>query len=136
MGKAYYRDIDLYFVYDRQYKQWFSSGSEFFNEAICQKIRNTNFNLKAFARQYYHAEKKGNGYATGNLDQKKALGNRRYLEPLIFDKSDIWVTPNEIFYTTANAAQMRSKTFLTQNGMKYIELCSMLASKFSVKCIS
>ena len=67
--------------------------------------------------------------------------------PIIFDKTDIWVAPNEIFYTTANAAQMRSKTFLTQNGMKYMwsytlnvndqkELRSMLASKFSVKCIS
>ena len=46
MGKAYYRDINLYFVYDKQYKQWFSSGPEFFNEAICKKVRNKNFNLK------------------------------------------------------------------------------------------
>ena len=29
-GKAYYRDINLYFVYDTQYKQWFLSGPEFF----------------------------------------------------------------------------------------------------------
>ena len=58
LGKAYYRDIKLYFVYHRQYKQWFSSGPEFFNEAICKKARNKNFNLKAFARQYYHVEKK------------------------------------------------------------------------------
>ena len=27
-GKAYYRDINLYFVYNTQYKQWFSSGPE------------------------------------------------------------------------------------------------------------
>ena len=40
LGKAYYRDINLYFVYDRQYKQWFSSGPKFFNEAICEKVRN------------------------------------------------------------------------------------------------
>ena len=33
-GKAYYRDINLYFVYDTQNKQWFSSGTEFFKEAI------------------------------------------------------------------------------------------------------
>ena len=26
-GRAYYRDINLYFVYDTQYKQWFLSGS-------------------------------------------------------------------------------------------------------------
>ena len=40
--------------------------------------------------------------------------------PIIFDRTYIWVAPNEIFYTTANAAQMRGKTFLMQNGMKYI----------------
>ena len=57
-GKAYYRDINLYFVYDKQYKQWFSSGPKFFNEAICEKVRNKNFNFKAFARQYYHVDKR------------------------------------------------------------------------------
>ena len=40
--------------------------------------------------------------------------------PIIFDINDIWVAPNEMFYTVANAAQMRGGTFLTQNGMKYI----------------
>ena len=32
--------------------------------------------------------------------------------PLIWDNDDIWIAKNEIFYTTANAAQMREKTFL------------------------
>ena len=58
LGKAYYRDINLLYVYDKQNKQWFTSGPEFFNEAICEKVRNKNFNLKAFALQYYHVEKK------------------------------------------------------------------------------
>ena len=40
--------------------------------------------------------------------------------PILFDRTDIWVAPNEIFYTTANAAQMRGKTFITQNGIKYM----------------
>ena len=40
--------------------------------------------------------------------------------PIIFDLNDIWVAPNEIFYTTGSAAQMRGKTFLTQNGIKYM----------------
>ena len=31
------------------------------------------------------------------------------------------VAPNEIFYTTSNAAQMRGRTFLTQDGIKYME---------------
>ena len=32
--------------------------------------------------------------------------------PLIWDNDDIWIAKNEIFYTTANAAQMREETFL------------------------
>ena len=40
--------------------------------------------------------------------------------PIIFDLNDIWIAPNEILYTAANAAQMRGKTFLTQNGIKYM----------------
>ena len=44
MGKSYYRDINLYFVYDKKYKQWFTSGPDFFNEAICEKVTNRNFN--------------------------------------------------------------------------------------------
>ena len=52
-------------------------------------------------------KKKRNGYAIGHVDQKKALCNRGYLMPIIFDRNYIWVAPNEIFYTTANAAQLR-----------------------------
>ena len=46
LGRAYSRDINLYFVYDTQCKQWFSSGTEFFNEPICKKVRKKN--LKVF----------------------------------------------------------------------------------------
>ena len=46
------------YVYDKQNKRWFTSGPEFFKEAICEKVKNKNFNLKAFALQYYHVEKK------------------------------------------------------------------------------
>ena len=73
-----------------------------------------------FARQYYHIEKKGNGYAIGHMDQRKALENRGYLMPIIFDRNDIWIAPKEIFYTTANAVQVRGKTVLDQNGIKYM----------------
>ena len=70
-------------------------------------------------------KKKGNGYAIGHLHQRKALGNRAYLMPIIFDINDIWIAPNEIFYTTANAAKMRGKTFLTKNGMKYMGIYAL-----------
>ena len=46
LGSYYYRDINLYFVHDKQNKQWFTSGHEFYNEAICKKVTNKNFNLK------------------------------------------------------------------------------------------
>ena len=120
LGKAYYRDINLLYVYDKQNKQWFTSGPKFFNEAICEKVRNKNFNLKAFARQYYYIDRKGNGYAIDHADQMRALGNTSYLMPIIFDINNIWIAPNEIFYTTANAARLRGRTFLTQHGMKYM----------------
>ena len=41
--------------------------------------------------------------------------------PIIFDGSNIWIAPNEVFYTTANAGQIRGRTFLTQHRMKYME---------------
>ena len=37
--EAYYTDLNLYFVYNTQNKQWFSSGPEFFNEAFCKKSK-------------------------------------------------------------------------------------------------
>ena len=38
--------------------------------------------------------------------------------PIIYDRSNIYVAPNEIFYTTANSDHLRSRTFLRQRGMK------------------
>ena len=38
--------------------------------------------------------------------------------PLIWENDNMWIAKNEIFYTTANAAQMRKKTFL--KNIKYM----------------
>ena len=65
-------------------------------------------------------EKKANGYAIGHIDQRKALGNSGYLMLIFFDRNNIWIAPNEIFYMTANAAQIRGRTFLTRHGVKYM----------------
>ena len=70
MGCSYYRDINLYFVYDRQNKQSFPSGTDFFNEAICEKVTNRSFILREFGKKCYHTKKKGNGYAIGHVDQR------------------------------------------------------------------
>ena len=43
--------------------------------------------------------------------KRVALGNRGYLMPIIFDRSNIWIAPNEIFYTAVNAVQIRGRTW-------------------------
>ena len=48
--------------------------------------------------------------------------------PIIFDVNNTWVAPNEIFHMAANAAQMRGRTFLTQNGIKYMETYTLNAN--------
>ena len=58
MGKSYYRDINLYFTYDTQYKQWFISGPNFCNEEICEKVTNRNFDLKAFGKKFIIPKRK------------------------------------------------------------------------------
>ena len=54
--------------------------------------------------------------------------------PIIFDFNGIWIAPNEIFYRTANAAQMRGKTFLTQNGIKYMGTYALKVNKQKQLC--
>ena len=120
MGCSYYRDINLYFVYDRQNKQSFPSGTDFFNEAICEKVTNRSFILREFGKKIYYTKKKGNGYAMGHVDQRRALGNRSYLMAIVWGNDDISVAKNEIFFTTANSSQIRGRTLLTQKGMKYM----------------
>ena len=41
-----------------QYKQWFSSGTDFFNEAIFNKTTNRNFNLRALAKKICYTKRK------------------------------------------------------------------------------
>ena len=58
MGCSYYRDINLYFVYDRQNKQSFPSGTDFFNEAICEKVTNRSFILREFGKKFIIPKRK------------------------------------------------------------------------------
>ena len=58
LGRSYYRDINLFFVYDRQNKQWFSSGTDFFNEAICEKVTNRSFILREFGKKFIIPKRK------------------------------------------------------------------------------
>ena len=60
LGRSYYRDINLYFVYDKQNKQCFSSGTDFFNEPICEKVTHRSFILREFEKKklLYQKERK------------------------------------------------------------------------------
>ena len=59
LGENYYRDINLFFVYNARFKQWqLFSQPEFFREAIYAKVTAKNFNEKEFARKYYDQDKK------------------------------------------------------------------------------
>ena len=74
--------------------------------------------MKRIWKTNYCTKKKGNGYAIRIVEQRRALGNRSYLMPIVCDNDNIWTAKNEIFYTTVNATQMRGRTFLTQKGIK------------------
>ena len=57
LEKNYYRDINLYFVYDRPNRQWFTAGKKIYNEVMCEKLTNPNFKLNAFMKKFYYTEK-------------------------------------------------------------------------------
>ena len=42
----------------RQNKQWFSSGTDFFNEAICEKVTNRSFILREFGKKFIMPKRK------------------------------------------------------------------------------
>ena len=51
LGKNFYRDINLYFVYDRPNRQWHTSGIKFYNGFMCEKMTNPIFKLNAFMKK-------------------------------------------------------------------------------------
>ena len=58
LGKYYYRDWNFYFVYDKVFKQWFTSHTKFYNVAICKKITHPNFKLIEFMKNFSTLKKK------------------------------------------------------------------------------
>ena len=114
LGESYYRDINLFFVYDKTYKQWQTTQPEFFRSAIFEKVSNSNFNEKQFATNYYQNQKKGR-FVMGSIDQRLRLGNRKYMMPIVFVFNSLVVYFNEEFYTTDVP---RNNSFLKQNGIK------------------
>ena len=51
LRKNCYRDINLYFVYDRPNRQWLTSGIKFYNGFMCEKMTNPIFKLNAFMKK-------------------------------------------------------------------------------------
>ena len=51
LRKNCYRDINLYFVYDRPNRQWLTSGIKFYNGFMCEEMTNPIFKLNAFMKK-------------------------------------------------------------------------------------
>ena len=83
LGRHFYRDIKLYFTYDTQYKQWFTTRTDFFYRVMAEIINENSFDFLKVMKKYNFQEKRGNGYVIGSRDQKQKLGHRAYLMPLI-----------------------------------------------------
>ena len=98
LGRNFYRDINLYFTYDTQYKKWFTTGTEFLYHAMAEIINENSFDLWKVLKNIIF-KKRGNGYVIGSRDQRQKLGHRAYLMSLIWKNDNIIIAKNEIFYT-------------------------------------
>ena len=58
LGRNCYRYMNLYFNYDTQYKQWFSTKTVFFYRALAEIINLPSWNIFNFMKKYYFQEKK------------------------------------------------------------------------------
>ena len=58
LGEAYYRDINLFYVYDSRFKQWETTQPEFFQKAIYAKATTQNFNEKSSQKNIMMMTKK------------------------------------------------------------------------------
>ena len=117
LGRNYYRYMNLYFNYDTQYKQWFSTKTFFFYRALAEIINLPSWNIFNFMKRYYFQEKRGNGYVIGLRDQRQRLGNRAYLMPLIWENDNTIIAINEVFYTALRHLR-EPNSFV--NKMKYL----------------
>ena len=115
LGRNFYRDINLYFTYDAQYKKWFTTGTEFLYQAMAEIINENPFDLWKVLKNIIF-KKRGNGYVIGSRDQRQKLGYRAYLMLLIWD-NDIIIAKNEIIYTAPRSLRGKN-SFL--NKMKFL----------------
>ena len=76
LERNYYRDINLYFTYDTQYKRWFTTKTDFFYRAMAEIINLPSWNIFNFMKRYYFQEKRGNGFVIGSRDRRQRLQNR------------------------------------------------------------
>lgn len=117
LGETYYRDINLFYVYDSRFKQWETTQPEFFQKTIYAKATNQNFNEKEFAKKYYDDDKKGR-FVIGTYVQRLKLGNRKYMMPITFIFGNLRIFENEAFYT---ADIPKTNSFLKQDGIKDLD---------------
>ena len=118
----YYRNINLFFVLDenvpkrRGRQRWYTTNTSFFNEAICERVTNPNFDEKNFAKKYYDDEGKG-AKVIGQYAQRLRLGNKKYLMPITWIFGSLWINLNEQFFTS-DTLHLKSRTFLRDSSIK------------------
>ena len=120
IGFEYYRDINLFFVYDenvpRRRQRWHTTNPSFFTEAICAKATDPRFNEQNFAKKYYNDEGKGDK-VIGTYAQRLRLSGKKYLMLITYIFETLRIIPNEPFFTS-NTLHLKSNTFLKGSDIK------------------
>ena len=123
IGLEYFRDINLYFVFDENVppgrtsaQKWYTTNIDFFNEASCAKATDPSFIEADFAKKYYNDDRKGDR-VIGTYAQRLNLGSKKYLMPITWIFGSLRIIPNESFYTS-NTIEFRTSTFLKDPNIK------------------
>ena len=123
IGLEYFRDINLYFVFDENVpprrtsaQKWYTTNVNFFNEAICEKATNHRFNEADFAKKYYNDDRKGDR-VIGTYAQRLRPGSKKYLMPITWVFGSLRIIPNEPFFTS-DTIEFKSSSFLKDANIK------------------
>ena len=123
IGLEWFRDINLFFVFDENVpprrtsqQKWYTTNIDFFNEAICTKATDRNFNEANFVKKYYADDKKRDR-VIGSYDQRLRLGSKKYLMPITFLFGSVRVFPNEPFFVS-DTMEYKTNSFLRDPNIK------------------
>ena len=124
IGEQWSEENNYFFVKDENIpdrligkrQQWYTTKKIFFQNAICAKVLDKNFNESQFAKKYYNDDKKGE-YVIGDFRHRRNLGSRRNLMPIYYLFGQLRIQVNEPFYTTDNL-HLKTNTFLKNTNIQ------------------